>query len=97
LEEEKNEAEKRLGELQSQKGDRQDRILSKEQIAEIEKFRQKQAQANRRLREVRKDLRKEIDSLENRLKWLNIAGMPVVVTAAGLVLAVMRKQRTRAK
>jgi hypothetical protein len=83
--------------LQSQKGDRQDRILSKEQIAEIEKFRQKQAQANRRLREVRKDLRKEIDSLENRLKWLNIAGMPVVVTAAGLVLAVMRKQRTRAK
>lgn len=97
LEAEKAEAEKRLGELQSQKGDRQDRILSKEQIEEIEKFRQKQAQANRRLREVRKDLRKEIDSLENRLKWLNIAGMPAVVTVAGLALAVMRKQRTRAK
>lgn len=100
LEEEKAEAERRLSELQSQKapGEQgQQFILSQEQQEEIERFRQKQAQANRRLREVRKDLNKDKVSLQNQLKWLNIAGMPVVVTVVGLALAVVRKQRTRAK
>ena len=61
------------------------------------KFREKEVDINRELREVRKELRREIDSLENGLKWLNIAGMPLVVAIAGLALALVRKQRTRAK
>jgi gliding motility-associatede transport system auxiliary component len=98
LEEEKSEAERRLAELQTKKDPGQQQyILSKEQQEEIQKFRDKQAQANRRLREVKKDLSKDIKSLENRLKWANIAGMPVVITLAGLALAFFRKQRTRAK
>ncbi len=32
---------------------------------------------------MRRNLRAEIDSLENRVKWINIAGMPVVVIVAG--------------
>jgi ABC-type uncharacterized transport system involved in gliding motility auxiliary subunit len=33
---------------------------------------------------VRKDLRQEIDSLQNTLKWINIAAVPLLITLAGL-------------
>jgi hypothetical protein len=49
------------------------------------------------LKEVRKNLRKDIDSLENRLKWTNIAGMPLLVAGFGIVLAVVKNKRARAK
>ena len=45
------------------------------------------------LKQMRKQLRSEIDSLENRIKWLNIAGMPVVVVLAGFGLAAMKRKR----
>ena len=93
------EAQTRLNELQQakQEGGQQRLILSPEQQAEITKFRQKQAEVNKELRQVRKDLKKEVDSLENRLKWLNIAGMPLLVTAAGISLALVKRKRTAAK
>ena len=99
LEQEQQEAQQRLNELQQAKKEtgQQRFILSPEQQAEIAKFRQKEADAKRKLRDVRKDLKKDIDSLENRLKWANIAGMPLLVAIAGIVLAVLRKQRTKAK
>ena len=49
------------------------------------------------LKTVRKNLRKDIDSLENTLKWANIAGMPILVAAFGIVLAVVKNKRARAK
>ena len=45
----------------------------------------------------RKNLRRDIDSLENRIKWLNIAGMPLLVTLSGITLALLKRQRTAAK
>lgn len=89
----------KLNELQQAKqgSGQQKFILSPEQQAELTKFKQKQAEANKELKQVRKDLRREIDSLENRLKWLNIAGMPLVVTAAGISLALVKRKRTAAK
>ena len=71
--------------------------LTPEQQAELEKFRKKEAEAKRELKEVRKNLRKDIDSLENTLKWANIAGMPILVAAFGIVLAVVKNKRARAK
>jgi ABC-type uncharacterized transport system involved in gliding motility auxiliary subunit len=92
-------AQNRLNELQQakQQNGQQRMILSPEQQAEITKFRQKQADVNKELRQVRKDLKKEVDSLENRLKWLNIAGMPLLVTAAGISLALVKRKKTAAK
>ena len=72
-------------------------ILSPEQQAELTKFRQKQAEVNKELKQVRKDLKREVDSLENRLKWINIAGMPLLVTAAGISLALVKRKKTAAK
>jgi uncharacterized protein YukE len=99
LEKSLQETQTRLNELQqARQGDGQQRfILSPEQQAELAKFRQRQAEVNKELKQVRKDLRREIDSLENRLKWANIAGMPLVVTAAGISLALIKRRRTAAK
>ncbi len=97
LQKEADEANQKLSQLQAQKEGGQRFVLSKEQQDEIEKFKQKRAQANKQLKVTRRSLRQDIDALENKLKWLNIAGMPILVTAAGIGLAVLRKQKTKAK
>ena len=93
------ETQNRLNELQQAKqGSGQQRmIMSPEQQAELTKFREKQAEVNKELKEVRKDLKREVDSLENRLKWINIGGMPLVVTLAGISLAFVKRKKTAAK
>ena len=72
-------------------------MLSKEQQEEIEKFKQKRAEANKKLKIVRRSLQVEIDSLQNRLKWGNILAVPGAVVVIGLVLAGVRKNKTRAQ
>jgi ABC-type uncharacterized transport system involved in gliding motility auxiliary subunit len=91
------ETQKQLNELQAKKEPGQKLILSPEQQAKIAEFQAKKRKAERDLRELRKNLRQDIDSLENRLKWVNIAGMPLLVVAAGVGVAIARKQRTKAK
>ena len=99
LESDLSEAQQKLNELQRSKEGNQRFILSPEQQAEIKKFNAKEAQVKRELKDVRKQLRKDIDALENRLKWYNIAGMPVLVTGGGilLLLGVFKRKRTAAK
>ncbi len=88
----------RLGELQAQKKDKDQRfILSTEQKAELENFRKKQAEVSKELKQAQKDLRKEVVSLETRLKWLNILAMPLCVTLAGMSIAFIKRKKTSAK
>ncbi len=72
-------------------------ILSPEQQKEIENFRKKETEAKKELKVERKKLRAGIDSLENRVKWLNIAAMPLLVTVAGIGLAMVRRSRRAAR
>lgn len=90
-------ARQKLSELQSAKQADQKSVLSPEQQAEIKKFQENEAQIDRQLKQVRKELRQEIDSLQNWLKWLNIALMPVVVTCIGLGLAFFKKRSRAAR
>jgi gliding motility-associatede transport system auxiliary component len=87
----------RLNELQQAKQGNQRFILSPQQEAELERFRTKEAEVNEQLKDLRKQLRRDIDSLENRIKWLNIAAMPVLVSVSGLGLAFYKRKRTSAK
>jgi ABC-type uncharacterized transport system involved in gliding motility auxiliary subunit len=88
----------RLSELQQQKQDKDQRfILSPEQKAEVDNFNKKQAEVRKELKQAQKDLRKEVVSLETRLKWLNILAMPLAVTAAGLGIAAIKRKKTSAK
>jgi len=97
LQKQVDETNQKLGELQGKKEAGQRFVLSKEQQEEIERFKVKKAKANQDLKRVRRDLDQDINALENRLKWLNIAGMPVVVAIAGIALGVSRKQKTKAQ
>jgi ABC-type uncharacterized transport system involved in gliding motility auxiliary subunit len=97
LQRQADEANAKINELQGKKEAGQRFVLSKEQAQEIENFKQKRAKANKDLKETRRNLRQDIDSLENRLKWINIAAMPVVVALAGVALAFVRKQKTKAR
>lgn len=98
LERSLQETQTRLNELQKAKEEGGQRfILSPEQQAEIEKFRAKQAEVNKELRKQRRNLRKDIDSMENRLKWANIAGMPFLVALSGVALAFVKRSKTAAK
>jgi ABC-type uncharacterized transport system involved in gliding motility auxiliary subunit len=91
------EAQQRLNELQQNKEKGQRFILSPEQQAEIEKFRKKEASVKSELRQVEKDRKREIDSLEARVKGWNIAAMPLIVCLSGVVLAVYKRKLTAAK
>jgi ABC-type uncharacterized transport system involved in gliding motility auxiliary subunit len=91
------ETQRQLNELQQKKDKNQRFILSPEQQAAVENFRKKEAEVKIKLKEERKKLRRDIDSLENRLKWYNIAAMPIVVSLSGLTLAFYKRKRTAAK
>jgi ABC-type uncharacterized transport system involved in gliding motility auxiliary subunit len=74
----------RLNALQQAKTDGQQTFLSPEQEAEVKKFREEVFQTQQSLKEVRKNLRREIEQLGVRLKVLNIAGIPLLVALFGI-------------
>jgi len=88
------ETQRNLNELQKSKEGGQRFILSPEQQQELVNFRKKEADAKVQLKNMRKQLRSEIDSLENRVKWLNIAGMPIAVILVGFGLAFLKRKRS---
>ena len=90
-------AQRQLNELQQKKDASQRFILSPDQQAALENFRKKEAEVRVQLKEERKKLRHDIDSLENRLKWFNIAAMPLLVSFTGVTLAFYKRKRTSAK
>jgi gliding motility-associatede transport system auxiliary component len=90
-------AQRKIGQLQSGKQEGQRFILSPQQQEELANFRKKEAEAKTELKEVRKKLRADIDSLENRIKWLDIAGMPALVALAGLAFAIVKRRRSAAR
>lgn len=92
------ETQRKLGELQSNKKDPQQRfILSPDQQKEVDKFRQTEASAKKDLKELRKNLRKDVDHLEFWTKVVNIGLMPLLVAVSGIVLAVVKRKKTAAK
>jgi len=97
LEDNLNQTRQKLAALQTSKQSDQKTLLSPEQQAEIKKFQENEATVNKELKEVRKNLRLEIDSLQNTVKWVDIAGMPLIVTLVGLTLAFVKRRRRAAR
>jgi len=86
---------RKLRELQKQKDASQRLILSPEQEAEIAKFREEKRKINRELKQVRKNLRADIETLGTTLKGINIFLMPVLVSIAGVGFAIYKQRRMR--
>ena len=97
LEKNLSDTQTRLNELQQSKESGQRFILSPEQQSEIKRFQEQQVEVNKELRKERRNLRRDIDSLENQLKWANITGMPLLVALSGIFLALLKRKRTAAR
>ncbi|MGY6629750.1 MAG: Gldg family protein [Wenzhouxiangella sp.] len=93
LEAELAETERRLGELQQTRADADLTILSAEQEAEIDRFMDQRLEIRQQLRQVRRELDQDIEALGSRVKAVNIAAMPLLVTALALVLWVRRRRQ----
>jgi ABC-type uncharacterized transport system involved in gliding motility auxiliary subunit len=97
LEEKKAEAQKQINDLQAQRKDNQRGFLTKEQSAAIAKYRNDEIETSKHLKQVKKDFRQEVVSLQTRVKWINILAVPLAVAASGVVLAVVKRKKTSAK
>ena len=98
LEEGEREIANKLRDLMSQMGQGQQTVMvDKELQDKIKKFKEDQVDARRKLREVRKELRRDIVRLENSLKLANILGMPAIVIVIGLLVGLIKRQKTAAK
>jgi len=79
------ETEKKLGELQAAKGEGSSAlILSPEQQTELLRFQEEKLRIRKELRRVRRELDADIEALGAKLKFLNIAGVPLLLTLGAL-------------
>jgi ABC-type uncharacterized transport system involved in gliding motility auxiliary subunit len=98
LEAKKSETERKIMELQNAKSGNDQRFtLSPEQQKELVNYQATVASANKDLKNTRKELRKDTDSLEFWTKVMNIGAMPAVVAVTGVVLAFYKRKRTAAQ
>ena len=83
-----NEVQQRLNSLLESAGDQGQKkvILPTEVQVEIQKFREEERQARRKLREVRKILRQDIEKLGQGLLLLNMLAVPLIVGIIGVVV-----------
>jgi len=98
LEDSASEAQRKINELQQQKKDKDQRfILSPEQSAELANLRKEEVETRKHLKQVQKDLSKEVVSLQTHVKWNNILAVPLAVMASGIVIAFVKRKKTSAK
>lgn len=84
-------AQQRLNELQAQKDPNQKLIISPAQREAIASFQKEEAEIKTRLKEVKKQLRRDIDRLGLAVKIINIGAMPLLLGLAGIIYGAARK------
>jgi ABC-type uncharacterized transport system involved in gliding motility auxiliary subunit len=87
--------EQRLVELEQAKQGGDSLILSPEQQQELVRFRQEKVGIRKDLRDVRRNLRRDIDNLDSRLKFVNIALIPILIGIGGLAAGLWRIHRRK--
>ena len=90
------ETERRLVELEESNQGNDDLILTDAQRDELLGFRQERVRIRKDLREVRRQLRADIDALESALKFANIGLVPILIALGGLAAGLLRLRRRRA-
>ncbi len=92
LQSELAETERRLGELQSSREDTGNILMSPEQQTEVDRFIDQRAAIRKELRAVQRNLDKNIEQLGTRLKIINTALVPTLLTVF-VLFAVWRRSR----
>ncbi|MCL4220302.1 MAG: Gldg family protein [Phycisphaerales bacterium] len=93
LQDELRAAEQRINEIQRTRTDGQAMTLTLEQKSELERARNQQIEARKKLRQVQLDLNREIHNLGTLLRVINIALVPAVVALFAISLGVYRVSR----
>ncbi|MCB1511281.1 MAG: Gldg family protein [Hyphomicrobiaceae bacterium] len=71
-------------------------ILSDEDKKAIEKFKLELLDTRKKLRDVKLAMRADIDSLESRLQFINIAAVPLLIGLGAFAFAAFRRRRRQA-
>lgn len=95
LQTELQDTERKLAELQNAKSTDQKLILSAEQKTELDNFTHRKGEIRKELRDVRRSLDADIESLGSRLKFINIVLVPLLVTLVAAGFAAWRVRRRR--
>jgi len=90
LQEKLKEAEAKLQQLQGQRDDGGEYMLSPEQRNEINSFRKEQLKTRKELRAVQHDLRKNIEKLGSMLKFINIGLIPILISIFAIGISIYR-------
>ncbi len=76
---------KRLDSLEGERGEGNGELVTAAQREEIANAREEQLDTRKKLRDVKHNLRKDVESLGTWLKWINILSMPVVLAGLGVI------------
>lgn len=87
--------EQKLVELESTRQGEDGMILTDAQQKELLQFRQERLRIRNELRDVRHRLRQDIETLQSRLKAINIGLVPLLIAISGLIVGVVRVRRRR--
>jgi ABC-type uncharacterized transport system involved in gliding motility auxiliary subunit len=71
-------------------------IVDPQQQKDLEALMQNDVDLSRKVREIKKDQNKEIEYTKTMLKWLNFLAVPLLVSCAGILLAIRRRAATAA-
>ena len=93
LQQQLSDTEAKLAELQASREDSSALILSPEQEAELERFRDQRLQIRKELRQVQRELDQSIEDLGKTLKIINIGLVPLLITVFSIGLVWLRRQR----
>ena len=97
LVEELSEVEKKMQDLQTSERAKSGAVMSPEQQEAIGKFRARVLEIRRELRSVQLNLRRDIDELDGQLKLVNIVAVPAAVAIFAVLVALVRRNRKRAR
>lgn len=92
LEQQLSATEQKLAALQSQRQDGNSLSLTPEQQAELLRFQDEKLRIRKELRQVRRELDEDIQTLGRKLKFLNIAGVPLLLTLGALAWVFIRRR-----
>lgn len=87
------ETEQKMRELQQQRDESGDYLLSPEQKKEIELFQKEQLKTRKELRSVQHELQRNIETLGTKLKLINIGLIPLLILIFAIGFSIVRVRR----
>jgi len=87
------ETETKMRELQQQRDETGEYLLSPEQKKEIELFRKEQLKTRKELRSVQHELQRNIENLGSKLKFINIGLIPILISVFAIGFSILRMRR----